>query len=63
MDKQFTCTALCLDYTLDGAVDLGFGFSIGNGLEDRDYVRARFDALDVGETLNDEDDDTWTRIA
>lgn len=63
MEKKFTCGAICDNHSLDDAVCIGFAIAIGRGTEDRDDVRTRFDALQIGETLIDEDGDTWERIA
>lgn len=61
--KMFSCSATTAPETLSDAVCVGFAIAIGNGTEDREDVRARFDALEIGETLIDEDGDTWERIA
>lgn len=50
-------------FLTDSLIRASFGTSINDGTEDRDDVRTRFDALEIGETLIDEDGDTWERIA
>lgn len=62
-EKRFKCNATTAPQDIDDAVCVGFAISIAAGDEDRGDVRARFDALEIGETLVDEDGDTWERIA
>lgn len=62
-EKRFKCNATTAPENIDDAVCVGFAISIGGGTHDRGEVRARFDALEIGETLTDEDGDTWERIA
>jgi len=63
MEKQFECYALIGSENIHGAVGVAFGVSIGDELMTARKAEARFDALEIGETLVDEDGDTWERIA
>ncbi len=59
--KKFSCNALSLLHTLDDAAAIAFGVAIGDGWKTFDDARNLFDELDLGETLVDEDGDTWER--
>lgn len=62
MDKQFKVNQInsALDnWTLRAA----FGSAIGTCEMSRDEALQRFNALEIGETLIDEDGDIWERIA
>lgn len=53
MDKKFTI--LGVTYNLDQAANIGW--------DDPAVGADELDALEIGETLIDEDGDTWERIA
>lgn len=62
MDKQFAVNdvTFSLDET---ALRAAFGWAVAYGNMTFAQAQARFDALEIGETLVDEDGDTWERIA
>jgi len=62
MDKEFVVNGNHF-YLTDSLIRASFGISINEGRMERIDVRDRFDALQIGETLIDEDGDTWERIA
>lgn len=63
-DKQFKCSFQFTPVSsIAEAAGWGFGTQVEDGLVDVAEVEARFDALEIGETLVDEDGDTWERIA
>lgn len=45
------------------AYKAAFGYAIDCGDRSMGEVKEQFDALEIGETLVDEDGDTWERIA
>ncbi|UMO77208.1 hypothetical protein SmaMPs15_000057 [Stenotrophomonas maltophilia phage vB_SmaM_Ps15] len=49
-------------FSITEAVGVGFGFSIDDGDISEGEALARFDSLKIGESLVDEDLDTWTRV-
>jgi|GEM_PF-4750450 len=61
--KLFKCNVTLVPEQIHDAVAVGFAISIYAGDVSRAEIVARFDALEIGETLIDEDGDTWGRIA
>ena len=62
MDKQFEVNGVKFGWDHQTAL-AAFGFSMMKGTKSHDEVERDFDALEIGETLIDEDGDTWERIA
>lgn len=63
--KRFSCSAVPIDYNYDmeTAVDIGFRYQILDGTRSEESVCYDFDALEIGDSLTDEDGDQWTRTA
>ncbi len=63
--KQFACTGLSsAEFAdLNDAVELSFMHTMHRMRLPEHQVRTWFDALEIGETLYDEDGDKWTRTA
>ena len=49
-------------HPLEDAIDVAFGFSLDYGDMSRCEARDMFKSLEIGETLEDEDHDTWVRM-
>ncbi len=63
MEKQFECEAFLEHKLLSEAAYIGFCVRIEDGNMTQQEAEALFAALEIGETLVDEDGDTWERIA
>ncbi|NEK64608.1 MAG: hypothetical protein G3W72_20795 [Xanthomonas perforans] len=61
--KQFKCGNDATRYVIDDAIYMAFGHQIAHRETTKAEVYGWLDTLDIGETLYDEDDDKWTRIA
>lgn len=58
----FDGVASPLSWEARGAVDTAFGFMIEDEGMTREEALDLFDQLEIGETLVDEDRDTWVRV-
>lgn len=62
-DKRFTCPPFIQSRDLSRAAHLGFTDRIDNEGMTQEAAESLFNDLEIGETLVDEDGDTWERIA